>query len=53
MAQLIDILMNDTRIQNIKIYNQNSLILSSDVYPSTDKHILKAQTINIFVSTQI
>ena len=53
MAQLIDILMNDTRIQNIKIYNQNTLILSSDVYPSTDKHILKAQTINVFVSTQI
>lgn len=52
IAQLIDSLMNDTDLQNVKVYSSASLNLSPDIYPTTPRHILKADTINLFVSTR-
>jgi hypothetical protein len=52
IAQLIDALMNDTDLQNVKVYSSATLNLSPDIYPTTQRHILKADTINLFVSTR-
>jgi len=52
IAQLIDALMNDVDLQNVKVYSSNTLTLSPDIYPTTQRHILKADMINLFVSTR-
>jgi hypothetical protein len=52
IAQLIDALMNDTDLENVKIYTYNTLNLSPDIYPTSQRHILKTDTIRLFVSTR-
>lgn len=52
IAQYIDALMTDSRLENVKILSAGTNNLSPDIYPVTDRHILKAQTIDIYVSVR-
>ena len=48
-AQLIDQIMNDSRVLNVKLYGRGQATPLSDIYPSTNKRVLRAVGSEIYV----